>query len=219
LKPAVVDDFRHHAPGILCTASLSGRQIREAPREAAERQARRLTEMPEVMRWREAGSASSPTPDPRHLEAARHIADKARRTDPESWPGWSTSERIVAPLACNRPEELPTAYTGPEDAWKAWMKTSERPCGRHPALGAARNPRGRERPDRLRRQATRPPPRHQSPGHRGRMRCSARGPTRREGRGRRARRLRGCEASDSGASSVLAVHWHGVSTPISAPTC
>jgi hypothetical protein len=113
----LVDDFRHDGSGVLSTASLSGRQIKQAPREAAERQARRLVELLEAMGWREAGSVPPPAPEPRRLEAARRIASKARGMDPEDWPGWSTSERIVAALAADRPDQLPPSYQDPGDAW------------------------------------------------------------------------------------------------------
>lgn len=113
----LVDHFNYDGPGVLCTSSLSGRQIRQAPREAAERQARRLVELLEYMGWRNAGSAPPPPPEPERLEAARRLATRARQMDPANWPGWSTSEQIVAALAADRPDCLPASYQDPADAW------------------------------------------------------------------------------------------------------
>jgi hypothetical protein len=113
----LVDDFRYDGPGVLFTSSLSGRGIKQPPREVAERQARHLVELLERMGWREAGSAPPPPPEPERLAAARRIAEKARQMDPADWPGWSTSEQIVAALAAARPDELPASYRDPGEAW------------------------------------------------------------------------------------------------------
>ena len=115
----LVDDFRHDGPSVLFTSSLSGRQVKQAPREAAERQARRLVELLEHMGWREPGSAPPPPPEPERLHAARRIAEKARYMDPANWPGWSTSEKIVAALAADRPDCLPASYQDAGEVWGA----------------------------------------------------------------------------------------------------
>ena len=117
LAMRLVDDIRHDGPGVLFTASLSGRQVKQVPREAAERQARRLVETLEHMGWRELGSAPPQPPEPQRLEAAERIASKARRMDPADWPAWSTSEQIVAALAADRPDQLPPTYQDPGEAW------------------------------------------------------------------------------------------------------
>ena len=118
----LVGHFGYDAPGVLFTSSLSGRSIRQAPREVAERQARRLVELLEHMGWREAGSAPPLAPEPERLAAARRIAEKARHMDPADWPGWSTSEKIVAALSADRPDCLPASY---QDAGGAWARLDD----------------------------------------------------------------------------------------------
>ena len=118
----LIDHFGYDGPSVLFTCSLSGRGIKRAPREAAERQARHLVELLEHMGWREPGSAPPPPPEPERLAAARRIADKARTLDPARWPAWSTSEQIVAALAADRPDCLPASY---QDAGEAWTRLDD----------------------------------------------------------------------------------------------
>lgn len=113
----LVDHFDYKAPGVLFTTSLSARQIKQEPRQAADQQARSLIETLELMGWREPGSAPPRPPEPGRIEAARRIADKAQITDPADWPGWSTSEQIVAALAADRPDVLPASWADPAEAW------------------------------------------------------------------------------------------------------
>ena len=57
--------------------------------------------------------------------------------DPADWPGWSTSERIVAALAADRPDCLPGAY---QDAGEAWgrIDDDQRAAVRETNLGMVR---------------------------------------------------------------------------------
>ena len=119
LAMRLVDDIRHDGPGVLFTGSLSGQMVRQAPRETAERQARRLAEMLEQMGWREPGSTPPKPVDPERAAIARRIADEAVRTAPADWPAWSTGEMIVAALAADRPDLLPGTY---QDAGEAWAR-------------------------------------------------------------------------------------------------
>ncbi|MBK1695649.1 hypothetical protein [Rhodovibrio salinarum] len=115
----LIDRFGDNGSDVLFTSSLSGRRVKQEPRDTAERQARHLVQMLEYMGWREPGSVPTPPLEPGRLEAARRIADTARHTDPAEWPGWSTSEQIVAALAANRSDRLPASY---QDAGEAWAR-------------------------------------------------------------------------------------------------
>jgi hypothetical protein len=113
----LVDRLGYDGAGVLFTSSLSARHIRQAPRETAESQARHLVEILELRGWRKPGSVPSPPLEPQQLAAARRLAEKARCMDPADWPGWSTSEQIVAALAADRLDQLPATYRDLGEAW------------------------------------------------------------------------------------------------------
>lgn len=121
----IVDDLKHSGPSVLYTFSLSCWQIKQAPCAAAERQAHNLVELLQHIGWREQRSAPPLRSSVEQVAAARHIAELARTLEPADWPGWSTSEQIVAALATDRPSALPELYKDAGDAW-ARMDTNQR---------------------------------------------------------------------------------------------
>jgi hypothetical protein len=112
LRPITEDSAT--SPWALYVSKIDVLSLRHDPRGFAEDEARELIQMLESCGWR------SPSPlkvDPGMFTKAQRIAEKARRLNPDNWPGWSTSEKIVAALATGELAYLPSPYKEPEVAW------------------------------------------------------------------------------------------------------